>query len=245
MKTIILLIILAFSFNIKSDGDPKFVIDKYLKYVGGIEKIKQIKDLTIYSTFEIFGSKYTQVTYFKYPQKLLTITTHREKEKFRTLLFDNKMIRVLQSNLPIPVTIEASGKYAKINLLRANPFQELLFDKYKIATEQLDLAGIVTYERQVPVIPVRCSNNEITWTNFYHIESCIKMGSLWSITTRVDDLTKTETCFEEYSDFKFFGGINFPTKTRTTLNGKQYSVLQINNIEINQNISDKVFQIEK
>lgn len=248
MKTIIILLIATLPFSLKKDADSDLVISQYIKNAGGMDKVQQIKDLTIHANIEVLGTKYALTTYFKYPNKILSICQDKRGiERFRTLVLDSKMVRVYQYKLPTPVTIEAPQMIAKTNILRLNPFHELLQNKHHINTQAYNTMQFINPDngRLVTVVPIAFTNDEIAWLSFYDTETKNKIGTLWSTTTRFDDLSKQEECLEEFMEYKNFDGINFPTKIRTSLSKKVYSMTHVNAIEVNQNISDKIFQIER
>ena len=228
------------------DDASELLIEDYLRQSGGANKIEQIKDLTIKSTLDLNITKFQTVTYFKYPNKILTIYSRRGKEEFRTLLLSNKMLRAFTRGV-VPLLLEGDANVAKTNLLRSNPFHEFFAEKFQIRSKALSVMMLDHEEPPYPkpVIPIRFTSGEISWSSYYDIKTKLKVGSVWNIGTQIDDISRKEATVEEFFDFKTFGELKFPTKIRVSSDSGVYSTTYISSIEINTNISDKIFTIER
>lgn len=208
------------------------VIDSYHKAVGGKSNIQKLKDISITSNATIQG------------MQLVFTQQQKGNDKFavQVLMNNSPMQRVIingdKGKMEAPmqgVNKELSGEELKTQKLEANLFPTLQYDKFGITTK---LAGMEDVDgTEAYAVEITRPSGQKT-THYYAKDSGLRLKEVTNLETPQGMITQTKT----YSNYKEVNGVKFPYTTVTVV-GPQTIKAEVQNIEVNKNLSDDTFKL--
>ncbi|MEN8139064.1 MAG: insulinase family protein [Bacteroidota bacterium] len=215
--------------SVPDSVDVNYVLQRYIKVIGGDENLKNIKKLWQWWVMDINNSKLFVKNKYMLPNKRLSTYSNNEVIVLKTV-FNGEYGYV-----------ERSGE--KQNIL-GEEFMKLSLEKsiFPIMYYQED-GYLMTLESQIPLKGELC----------YKIRVESPVGEVSLLYFRVSDgyLIKRESIdvktnkvnnYLDYSDFKTYDNVVFPYKVETLIGGKK-SVLTLTQIKINdENVRKRNFK---
>lgn len=205
------------------------VIDRYLKAIGGKDKLNAVKDLSITATERNQGQDYIFKKLYK-QGKYFTSTFSVEKNKIISeLTVDCDSIKMVQSGKTYPIYDKTAQVNYKENAIL---FPELLFGNpgYKTVLKSVaNINGKDGYE-VVVTSPLGSVHHY-----FYDVTTGYKVSETYTYSM---SSPKTTT---DYSDFRNVDGIMFPFHANID-NGEVNYDLIVKEIELNSSLKDAKFK---
>ncbi len=211
--------------------DGKGVIARYIKALGGGDKLATVNDLTIKMTGEIQGQPLSITNQQKNGK--MAVSTAMAGTVLAQQIFDGKKGVVIQMGAKQPL----DGKQAEAMKLQALPFPELSYDKMGVSVELKGLDN-VEGKKAYEVVVTRKDGSKIT--DYFDAQSYLKLRSVQTVEAMGQTITNTT----DFAAYKEVEGIQFPHSI--TISGMLPIPLKTNveAIEINKGIDDAVFSIE-
>jgi hypothetical protein len=212
---------------------PASVIEKYLNTIGGADKLKTVKDLSIQSAGQVQGQKIVFNRMYKIPgkYKLEVLVPGMGNMVATKLVINGDSVSMQNMGKDIPVTDEMKkGLKDELNIF---PELKYLNSDYKLSLAEItSVDGKDAYEMKV----TDPSGN--TSTNYYDVQTGLKVKEV----SERPDVGGESTSTITYSDYKEVDGIKFPY-TMTTDNGGNMTIeLKVDNIKVNSGLSDGDFK---
>ncbi len=214
-----------------SDLDGDGVIAKYIKALGGADKLATVNDLTT----KMSGSIQGQTIDITNQQKngKMSVTTSLSGQVMAQQVFDGKKGMVMQMGAKQPL----DEKQASAMKIQALPFPEL---KYGALGVKAELKGLdnVDGKKVYEVVLTRPDGSKVT--DFFDAQSYLKLRSVQTVEAMGQTITNTT----DFAGYKEVEGIQFPHSI--TISGMLPIPLKtkVESISINSGISDDVFKIE-
>ncbi len=211
-----------------SDVTIESIMNKYIKVLGGVEKIKNIKDKTVVMEGEIQGQKMIIETIQKAPNKIATNIT--AGPMVIKSVFDGEKGTVSMMGQEKPI----EGAQLEQMKIQADMYAQLKWknniDKYKLlGTEKVN--GKDTYK--VSYAPTE----KILTVMFYDVETGLLLKTVTSVSTPQGPQNTTVE-IKEYMDVD---GYKIPAKI-SNQNGMMNFELTTTKAEINKGVDDSIFK---
>ena len=208
------------------------VIADYINAIGGQANIEKLKDISITSNATIQG----MTLVFKQQQK------GNDKFAVQVLMNNNPMQRVIingdKGKMESPMqgmNKELKAEELKAQKLEANLFPALQYTKLGIKTK---LAGMEKVDGQdAYAVEVMLPNGQKA-THYFDKSTGLRLKEVNNLETPQGIVTQTKT----YSDYKEVNGVKFPYVVETVI-GPQTIKAEVQNIEVNKNLSDDTFKM--
>jgi zinc protease len=231
MKKYFLFFFLFTSVGIAQEIRPVTIIQNYLEAIGGIEKIKALKDISMQLEGEMQGQKINVIILKKQPGKLFTDMTVDGMGSVNKIIFDGTKgsMSAMGSDQSIDEETAKALKAQAVMIGEAAYLQDTLMLKYS-GKEVID--------------EVECHKLLITTVmgeaqEFYEVLSGLKKRQI----NKVDSPMGQTTIIMTYDDYKEVKGIKFPFKTHQDLGAVAFE-LEIKNISINSDLADTLFEVK-
>jgi predicted Zn-dependent peptidase len=207
------------------------VIDKYIKALGGREKIGQIKDVTMNMTASIQGMNLSVVQQSKVPNKSKLVMQAQGMEIMNITSDGNRATRAQMGNQQEVTGDELAGLKVQNTMFGEMSYDQLGVKKSLAGIEPVDGKDAYKIELELP--------GGSKATEFYDVESGLK--------TRVINIQNTpEGPVSQSSDlnnYKEVNGVKFPHLIMTTV-GPQQIRMEVTSVSVNQNLADSLFEIK-
>ncbi len=208
------------------------VIADYINAIGGKANIEKLKDVSITSNASIQG----MTLVFKQQQK------GNDKFAVQVLMNNNPMQRMIingdKGKMEAPmqgVNKQLTADELKTQKLEANLFPALQYDKLGIKTK---LAGVEDVNgTEAYAVEVTQPNGQKA-THYFAKDSGLRLKEVNNLETPQGVITQTKT----YSNYKEVNGVKFPYVVETVV-GPQTVKAEVQNIEVNKNLSDDIFKM--
>jgi predicted Zn-dependent peptidase len=211
--------------------DGQGVIARYIKALGGADKLATVNDLTIKMAGEIQGQPITITNQQKGGK--MAVSTALAGNVMAQQIFDGKKGVVIQMGAKQPI----DGKQAEAMKLQAQPFPELSYGKMGVAVELKGLDN-VDGKKAYEVVITRKDGSKVT--EYFDAQSYFKIRSVQTVEAMGQTITNTT----DFAGYKEVEGIQFPHVV--TVSGMLPIPLKtsVESIEINKSIDDAVFNVE-
>ena len=210
------------------------VLNKYISAIGGADKLKAVKDLSLEQEGEVGGTQVTFTVKSKQPDKVLQIVqVPAANMTAMKMVINGNNINVSSNGKEAPLT-PADKAILKDKSL---PFPELDFTtaennvKLELSPTTEDVNGITTY-----VVSIATSNGAL-FRYYYDVKTGFKVRG---IALAGQEGGSTENVID-YSDYHEVSGIMFPFKMTTTSSGYTTN-LKLKTVTVNGGLSDEVFK---
>ena len=216
--------------KVSADVTPDVVFEKYLNAVGGIEKIRSVKDLKQVMSGTIQGLNISIELYQKAPNKLY------QKLDAGVMQQETKFDGEKGYTAGMGQNIKIEGEELDLMRTQAAMNLELNYKEYNVTPE---ITGIETidgkdYYRIKFSLPSKKS-----FSRFYEIDS----GLLSRLVTTIDTPQGSFTQTTVYDDYRDVAGIKMPYKLIQGMAGQNIT-LEVKSIEINTGLDDSIFKVE-
>lgn len=212
---------------------PKSVVDNYLNALGGANKLKTVKDMSMQSSGQIQGQDINFSQMYKLPGKykmLVTVPAMGETPVSEIVVNGNELtMKSMGKEVPINDEMKTALKD------RLDIFPEL---KYSEDNYKLSLSGIANVNGQDAYVMKITDPLGKTSTIYYDVKSGLKVKE---ITERPSTQGMTQSTVT-YSDYKEVNGIKFPFTIGTDIGNGMTIDLKVKDIKINSGLNDKDFQ---
>lgn len=200
----------------------KEIIEKYIKAIGGQEKLKAVKALKIASSADVMGMVITGFTYKKAPNKFSNVMNTPMGEMKQT--FDGK--KAVAAGMMKTEVIEGAGM-ENIKMI-ASPFPELDFLG---AGFKIELKGTAKIE-EADAYEVEIQNAKgAKITAWYDTKTGLKVQEKAGSTATI------------FANHKEVNGIKFPHTLK--INMQQMVIeLKVSKVEVNPTLDDTLFKTE-
>jgi predicted Zn-dependent peptidase len=205
------------------------VIDSYLTAIGGKDKLRGVKNVTMKMNASVMGQSMEILTTKAAPNKMY-MEMKMGGNVMQKIVFDG--VKGKTSGMGGENVVE--GEQAKEMALQAIIFDELM---YKEIGAETKLSGVENINgKDAYGIEVTVSGN--TTTRYYDAES----GFLVRVSRTIEGPQGTMVMSQDYSDYKEFGGIMFPTGGKQPLNAQMKMDLSVSEVVVNGEVSADLFK---
>ena len=202
------------------------VLKKYLDAIGGTDKIRNIKDLTIVVNGQISGIQIQQTSQYKMPDQFSQDLKIPAYNLTRHTTVNKDSVKTLQNNQPMQLTQSEKSLIKQSQKL----FPEL---NYGTATPVLDPNVKIIDNQPVYLVTVTGANGNMV-KSYYDMVSGLKLRE-------VRDFSGYNTT-SDYSDYQNVGnGIKIPYTTKTTLFDNHIE-LKVSEAKVNSGLAESLFQ---
>ncbi|WP_162051402.1 M16 family metallopeptidase [Pontibacter pamirensis] len=208
------------------------VLADYIKAIGGQANINKLKDITITSNATVQGMALTLVQQQKGNDKFATQITMNNNPLQRVVINGEKgkMEAPMQG-----VNKEFTKEELTTQKLEVSQFPVLQYSKLGIKTK---LTGMEKVEgKDAYAVEVTLPNNQKA-THYFDKNTGLRLKEVNNLQTPQGVLTQTKS----YSDYKEVNGVKFPYVIETVV-GPQAIKAEVQNIEVNKNLSDDTFKM--
>ena len=209
------------------------VIANYIKAIGGAEKLKAVKDMTINMEADMMGTTIETVMIQKSPNKSVTKVS-MQGNVMQEVIFDGEKGKTSAMGQ----TKMMSEAEAKAISKQSVSFPELMLKELGntaklIGTENID--GVNAYQ-----VDISDADGKIT-SAFFDKKSFLKIREVTSIEAPNGE---TMTSTNDRADYKKVDGIMLPFTMTSTGLAPVPIVMKVKEYKINSGVSDSVFKIE-
>jgi hypothetical protein len=206
------------------------VINRYLTAIGGADKVKAVKDMSMAATGNVQGTDIQMTRKFKAPDKYLldvfipAMDTHASK-----ILITGDSVKMIQMGSSVPVD-NATRLKMKANQQIVPELVYLTDGSTFVLSPDIvtDDAGIDTYQVTVTTPDAQ------TLVLYYDV----KTGFRIKTETRSGDQV---TSVVESSDYREVGGIKFPYAIKNFISGQELN-FKVTDLKVNSGLSDEEFK---
>ena len=202
------------------------VLKKYLDAIGGVDKLRNIKDLTIVVNGQISGIQIQQTSQYKMPDQFSQDLKIPAYNLTRHTTVNKDSVKTLQNNQPVQLTQSEKSLIKQSQKL----FPEL---NYGTVTPLLDPNVKIIDNQPVYLLTVMGANGNMV-KSYYDMVSGLKLRE-------VRDFSGYNTT-SDYSDYQNAGnGIKIPYTTKTTLFDNHIE-LKVSEAKVNSGLSESLFR---
>ncbi len=207
------------------------VIQNYIDAVGGAERMKEIKDITINMSASIQGMVVDMVIKQKAPDKYKSIMS-MGGNVMQQQVFDGT--RGKMSGMQ--GTMELEGDMLEEMRVQALMNPELTYEERDFT---LSLEGSETVSGKNAWKVNITSPRDVTVTEFFDIETGLKLRTVVTQDSPMGSITQ----ITDYEDYRDVDGMKFPFLMKQQA-GPQAFDMEVKSIEINQGLEDEIFSID-
>ncbi|WP_299289608.1 M1 family metallopeptidase [uncultured Mucilaginibacter sp.] len=201
------------------------VVGKYLNAIGGAEKVRNVKDITINSTGLVQGIQVQTVNKYKMPDKYVQDLSIPAYNVTRHTVVNRDSVKTLQNNQPIQLTLSDKALIKQ----SGNFFPELQYGSNAVLLPTV----VMVNDQPAYLITINLANGNITKA-YYALANDLKIRE---VRTSVG-----LTTIYDYSDYRSVGnGIKIPYDVKSLFFGESLE-LKVTDAKVNSNLSDSLFQ---
>ena len=205
------------------------VIDKYLSAIGGKDKLKAVKNVMTKMSASVMGQSMEIEITKAAPNKMRT-EVKMGGNVVQKIIFDGQKGKM--SGMGGEQVVE--GDKAKEMAFQSVIFEELM---YKELGAETKLSAVENIEGK-DAYGVEVTVNGTTSTRYYDAET----GYLVRVSKTVEGPQGAMTMSQDYSDYKEYGGIMFPSSGKQPLNAQMKMDLTVTEVVVNGQLSDDLFK---
>ena len=201
------------------------VVGKYLNAIGGAEKVRNVKDITINSTGMVQGVQVQTVNKYKMPDKYVQDLSIPAYNVSRHTVVNRDSVKTLQNNQTIQLTLSDKAMIKQ----SGNIFPELQYGSNAVLLPTV----VMVNEHPAYLITINSANGNITKA-YYALANDLKIREVRT--------SAGLTTVYDYSDYRNVGnGIKIPYDVKSSFFGENIE-LKVTDAKINSNLSDSLFQ---
>ena len=205
------------------------VIDNYLSAIGGKDKLKAVKNVMTKMSASVMGQSMEIEITKAAPNKMRT-EVKMGGNVVQKIIFDGQKGKM--SGMGGEQVVE--GDKAKEMAFQSVIFEELM---YKELGAETKLSAVENIEGK-DAYGVEVTVNGTTSTRYYDAET----GYLVRVSKTVEGPQGAMTMSQDYSDYKEYGGIMFPSSGKQPLNAQMKMDLTVTEVVVNGQLSDDLFK---
>lgn len=202
------------------------VLNNYVNAVGGLKKIKKIKDLTMNASATMQGQTINFDTYIKAPDKSF-MQIGSQGMVFAKQIYNNG----------IGTNISPMGGEKK-------PMEAAELANFK---EQALVVGEAFYKElgyTCTLLGIELQKNEDKWYKVsIEIPGADPQVSYFDVETGLKVKTEMKGSYTIYSDYRDINGVKFPFSIQSSMDGQAFTII-VNSAMANTKISDDLFKLE-
>lgn len=202
------------------------VINNYVNAVGGLKKIKKIKDLTMNASASMQGQTINFDTYIKSP--------------------DKSFMQIGSQGMVFAKQIYNAGKGVNVTPMsnETKPMEAAELASFK---EQALVVGEAFYKElgyTCTLLGIEQQRNEDKWYKvLIEIPGTDPQTSYFDVNTGLKVKTEMKGSYTSFSDYREVNGVKFPYTMQSSMEGQAFTIT-VNNATANTKISDDLFKIE-
>ena len=215
-----------------ADMTAEQVLEKYIKAIGGKEKLMNVKDLSMSMEADVMGQKISMDFIQKAPNKIYQ-SSGSPMGKQETI-FDGEKGKIVmgEQTMPLPeAQIEATKEQAI--LFTEMQFEELGYEATLAGTENIDGKNVFVVETTSP------SGKKNTL--FFDAKTFLKVKESSNVT---GPNGQVQTISSDLSDYQEVDGILFPFSRKLIGAAPIPLDLKVTSIKVNSGVSDDLFKVE-
>ena len=205
------------------------VIDKYLSAIGGKDKLKAVKNVMTKMSASVMGQSMEIEITKAAPNKMRT-EVKMGGNVVQKIIFDGQKGKM--SGMGGEQVVE--GDKAKDMAFQSVIFEELMYKELGAETKLSAVENINGKDAYGVDVTV----NGSTSTRYYDAET----GYLVRVSKTVEGPQGAMTMSQDYSDYKEYGGIMFPSSGKQPLNAQMKMDLTVTEVVVNGQLSDDLFK---
>jgi predicted Zn-dependent peptidase len=217
--------------SVPADVTAETVISNYLEAIGGEDKLKSVKDLSLKADAAMMGQKIAIQQQFLLPDKfLMTMTLPAQNMTVMKMLVNGDSASMESMGHAIPMTDDRKAEMKE----QAEPFPELNFldGKHQLKLNGIeDVNGAEAYAVEVTDEKGKKATYYFDTKTNYEVRKVSSMKTPQGETSSITDL----------SDYKEVDGIKFPFSV-STQNGPQKMSMTVSEVKINSGLKDTGFK---
>jgi predicted Zn-dependent peptidase len=214
--------------QIPEDMNAEKVIEKYIQALGGPDKLRGVKDVKQTATVSINGNTIVVETYREKPDKLATRMLMNGK-LMQEQVFDGEKA----SATAMGQTQQITGEQLEALKYEARMHKFLQYEELGVS---LELKGMEEVDGQKAYEVELTSPAGNKHTEYYDVDTGLKIKSKQTVNTPQGEITQTET----FSGYKEVKGVKFPF--RIEVSGVRNMTMEVDSIQVNDGIEEEVFQ---
>jgi zinc protease len=205
------------------------VIDNYLAAIGGKDKLKAVKNVMMKMDASVMGQT-MEISTTKAAPNMMYTEVKMGGNVVQKVVFDGTKGKT--SGMGGEQIVE--GEQATAMAFQAIIFEELMYKEMGIETK---LSGVENIEgKDAYGVEVIVSGE--TTTRYYDTES----GLLVRVSRTVEGPQGSVVMSQDYSDYKEFSGIMFPTGGKQPMNAQMKMDLSVSEVVVNGTVSSDLFK---
>jgi hypothetical protein len=236
-KTIFFFILFGFSF-IASSQSADEVINKYIAYIGGMQKWKSVKTITSTGTYNYGGMEFPFTSYSKAPDRYKYIVAAHGKS-FTQAYDGNQGWRIDGFKDEKKKTILKDRKQARAMANEADVELESPFINYREKGHTILMEGMDTIGNKTCYQIKLMQKNGDSATFFFDNKdfALVKKQAVaknWELDNAMLDIV--------YSDYRLTSGIRMPHKITCSSNGQDILIIAVKSVKLNLPMADSIFK---
>jgi hypothetical protein len=236
-KTIFFFILFGFSF-IASSQSADEVINKYIAYIGGMQKWKSVKTITSTGTYNYGGMEFPFTSYSKAPDRYKYIVAAHGKS-FTQAYDGNQGWRIDGFKDEKKKTILKGRKQARAMANEADVELESPFINYREKGHTILMEGMDTIGNKTCYQIRLMQKNGDSATFFFDNKdfALVKKQAVaknWELDNAMLDIV--------YSDYRLTSGIRMPHKITCSSNGQDILIIAVKSVKLNLPMADSIFK---
>lgn len=202
------------------------VLNNYVNAVGGLKKIKKIKDITMNASATMQGQTINFDTYIKAP--------------------DKSFMQIGSMGMVFAKQIYNSGKGVNVSPINneTKPMEAAELANFK---EQALVVGEAYYNElgyTCTLLGIEQQRNDDKWYKvLIEIPGTDPQTSYFDVNTGLKVKTEMKGSYTIYSDYREINGVKFPFSMQSSMDGQAFTIV-VNNATANTKISDDLFKVE-
>lgn len=206
------------------------VIANYIKAIGGEDRLKEVKSIKTTMGADMMGNKIDMVSTQKAPNMQLVEATMGGNVVMKQV-YDGQSGSAMQMGRPIPLD---EDKLTEMSI-DSYMFPELFYDELGVETELVGIENIDGTDAYAVEVTLPTGT---TSTNYYDTESGLIIRKSQVVKTPQGEMVSAT----DIGNYKEVDGIMFPYEIKRPLGGGMKMVIQVQNIELNPEVSNEVFK---
>jgi zinc protease len=216
---------------VPSDVSPEQVYEKYIKAIGGVDKVKKIKDISTKATLSIQGANLEMVEYVKVPNKTFRKATMQGNEAY-LMVFDGQKGFETQMGQKQ----ELAGRELEDTKIETYVNYEASYKELGLKLKMLELANVEGQDAYKIELTLPSGTKVI---QYFDKNSGLKLREEKTSETPQGQGTEVMSFF----DYKEVNGVKFPYRIKMENPGFSME-FNVQSIEVNKGVKDDIFKIE-
>lgn len=216
-----------------ADVSAQAIIDKYLTSIGGLEKLKQVEDLTVRMSTTVQGMS-MEVTNQQVVDGKLAVDVKMNGSSMQNIVYNGEKAKVSQMGN----TQVLEGEQAAAYKAQAKIFPEMY---YAEMGAEMKVEGVETIDgADAYVVNITMPGGQ-SKTEYYDVDSGLKVKEVTTQTVQGQTITQTSV----FGDYQEVDGILFPFSMESSGAMPMPVNFTTEEVKVNSGIEDETFAIEE